>query len=75
MAVFASLALAYVLIQRFYFNEENQAENQEKEPGKTPEIAKNILIPNHSRKSKDVESNDLLIKKKGCHSPVHSRSI
>src|SRR4029077_13128754 len=52
-AVFACLALAYVLIQRFYFKEGNQSENQEKEPGKTPEIAKEILIPKHSPKPKD----------------------
>src|SRR4029077_11382771 len=58
-AVFACLALAYVLIQRFYFKEGNQAENQEKELDKTPEIAKNILIPKHSPKSKEpVEVED-----------------
>src|SRR4029077_21123822 len=50
-AVFACLALAYVLMQRFYFKEGNQTENQEKEPGKTPEIAKNILTSKHSPKS------------------------
>src|SRR4029077_4223933 len=52
-AVFACLALAYVLIQRFYFKEGNQTENQEKELGKTPEIAKNILTSKHSTKPEE----------------------
>src|SRR4029077_3017772 len=59
-AVFACLALAYVLIQRFYFKEGNQAENQEKELDKTPEIAKNILIPKDSKDSpKSKESGEV----------------
>src|SRR4029077_20779541 len=53
-AVFTCLALAYVLMQRFYFKEGNQTENQEKEPGKTPEIAKNILTSKHSPKSEEL---------------------
>src|SRR4029077_2844818 len=48
-AVFACLALAYMLIQRFYFKEGNQ----EKELGKTSEIVKNILTPKHSLKPEE----------------------